>query len=49
VNKLIDYHLFDPSVCAFTAAKLDGKEHVKKNFVKERTTIASDEEVDLSI
>jgi hypothetical protein len=45
IDKLTEYHLFDPSVCAFTAAKLDGKEHVKKDFAKDRTTLTSDEEV----
>jgi hypothetical protein len=47
VQKLLDYHLFSPEGIAFTSCKLDGKDHVKKNFVKERTKIASDEEVKL--
>jgi hypothetical protein len=41
VEKLMQFGLFDPEVCAHTVAKYENREHVKKKFVKDKAPIAS--------
>lgn len=49
VEKLIEYHLFDPEMCYMTAAKLNQNgAHVARSFKKIETTIASEEAVSIS-
>lgn len=49
VEKLIEYHLFDPEMCHMTAAKVDQNgAHVARSFKKIETTIASEEAVSIS-
>ena len=50
VKKLIQYGLFDPEMCMYTAAKINmNKQHVLKEFHKIKTKIASDVEVSSAI
>ena len=46
VAKLIQYDLFDPELCAFTAAKMNmNGQHTARSFVKTKTTIATQYQV----
>lgn len=48
IEKLLDYHLFHPSLWAYTAARVnENGKHVMKSFKKTETTIASQTEVSL--
>lgn len=45
VEKLMEFELFNPALCAHTVCKYENRKHIKKKFVKSCAPIATMEEV----